>query len=677
MPFFSNPTTRAHHLAWFLPPLLFWGLIVLPSAMGAVWGSLDDPLVLILARAPFLDNLTGFGERMIPVHFVNHWLFYALAGENPEFWYLFQSLEFLLLVLLIYLGVSLATGRPWLGAGSASFFLISSPIAENAYTISKSESIMVLFYGLFVLVVVMCKNRMNGKKGKSGVIQKGFITLAFMIVILLAIFSKETAVTFILVGFGGMACGYVYRKVDNHVALHLFLLVTLAAFLSNVLFFCLKYFLSHGQAEGYTSFVPSLASIEANFSFYVNQTPDVLLLGLLGFFGCLAGFAAFDRRNTLTTALAWGMWAGGCAQFAILLAWRWPLAYYMLPVGICFNFSLAFFCSDLLDSVKVRPRSWQRAFLVSMPVVLLISAIYSIPYIHFIAHAQRGFDRVEDVIQNRIIEIDPAGKRVVDMDRTWFTEPPLQRTRLFHEKGRPDLRWVGAGELFQGFSKEQQRLYGNTTLPDLTLNPLIKGDLVLFQGSRYPFNNALRGIGNARTEPPDFDLKKTKAEQLTGYRFREVFRMEDATKVFSPLTFQPEELVFQGVLYEATKRLPTRYQWEGHYGDYTGKEALLKLKVLPGYSMGSLRISIPPDKRLVDALLPLHVTLIGQNGLTKELVLHKNALVHEIDVSELLKSSEGEIKLSVSKTWRPSDLGLGQDGRLLGVMAEYLSDNKP
>jgi hypothetical protein len=323
--------------------------------------------------------------------------------------------------------------------------------------------------------------------------------------------------------------------------------------------------------------------------------------------------------------------------------------------------------------MKTHPRRWKQIFLVVIALSLIASSAYSLPYIHFIANAQRGFDRMEDQLQEKVIEVDPVGKRVVDLDRTWFTEQPFQRTRLFKEKGRPDLKWIGAGELLHGFSKEQQQLYGNDTPPDLTLHPLNKGDLLLSQGSRYPFRIALRGIGNAKVELPDLDRKKTRAEQLTGYRFREIFRLKKSEKVFSPLTFQPEELVFEGVLYEATEKLPARYRWEGHYGDFTQKEARFKLFVQPGHPLGILRISVPASPKLMDSVLPLRVTLTGEEGLKKQVVLEKSCLVHQINISELLKKNEGEIKIAVSKTWRPCDIGLGDDGRALGVMAEYVA----
>ena len=659
---------------WFVPPLMLWALIVLPSSLGAVWGSLDDPGVLTMARAGFKGNLlNSCGERMLPVHFLNHWLFYIVGGADPSVWYFFQSLEFLLCIFLIFLAVGITTGRYWLGAVAATLLLTASPIAENVYTISKSESILIVFYGfLAVALSFWCyKKVQNGFDSSFAWRLACFIV--FFVVIILCIFCKETAVSVLSIGVTGLLVGFIYRKRDKKGLRNLFWVFTLAAASSILTFFVLRMLFSY-QTTGYTRFFPSISSISANLSYYIRQTPDVLLLGFLGLgTGVFASLRSFPA-NTLTMALAWSFLVGGFGQFATLLVWRWPIGYYMLPVAFWFCISLTLFMSGILDAFKIsdKLRKRNKQWLVAILAIVLISRLYSVPYIYFIAHAQRSFDRQEDAIQEKVIKLDPIWKRLVDLGRIWFTEPPFQRTRLFNEKGKPDMKWIGAGELFHPFSEGMRRLYNNDSPPDLDIEPLRTGDLVLLQGTRYPFRIILRGIGGTITDLPDFKGKIKKAEHFTGHEFKEVFRLENAEKVFQPWTFRPKELVFRSVLYEVAGKLPGSYRWEGHSGGWLGREAKLKVNVQQEEYLGSLHIFIPSNSQIVNSVLPIKLCLFGDDRKTMEIVIDKNSLSHRVDVKDLLDGPEGEIKIEASKTWRPIELGINQDTRELSVMAEYI-----
>ncbi len=256
--------------------------------------------------------------------------------------------------------------------------------------------------------------------------------------------------------------------------------------------------------------------------------------------------------------MIWGCLAGGWTQFGTLLVWRWPLGYYMLPVALWFCVSLPLLMANLLDSsgIGAASRGRGRGWMMAILAFIFISRAYSLPYIHFIAHAQRNFDRQEDAIQDKVIEMSPVNKRVVDLERIWFTEPPLQRTRLFTEKGRADIKWVGGGELFYGYTEDLRRLYRNAAPPDLTLQPLGSGDLVLMKGATYPFNITLRGVGCSKTNLPDFNVKEEQAEKATGTQLREVFRLENRSRVLTPWTFKPRELVFVSVLYKVQEEKP-------------------------------------------------------------------------------------------------------------------------
>jgi hypothetical protein len=155
--FEGKPVTK---VLGFMPPLILWAVIIFPSTFDAVWGSMDDAGALIMARAGFKGNLiASCGVRMIPVYFLNHWLFYVLGGTDAHLWYFFQSLEFLLVVLLICWSI---------GAIASSILLASSPIAQNAFTVAKNEITIVVFrafvvFGIYFLETVKAEIRVIGK----------------------------------------------------------------------------------------------------------------------------------------------------------------------------------------------------------------------------------------------------------------------------------------------------------------------------------------------------------------------------------------------------------------------------------------------------------------------------------------------------------------------------------
>ena len=112
------------------------------------------------------------------------------------------------------------------------------------------------------------------------------------------------------------------------------------------------------------------------------------------------------------------------------------------------------------------------------------------------------------------------------------------------------------------------------------------------------------------------------------------------------------------------------WTWVGRYGDgWIGDNAKLRLENMQQENMGVLRIYIPANQEML-SFLPIDISLRGDNRILNR-IIQKGNLEHEVDVSELVSNGSGNIHITVSKTWRPIDLGINEDKRSLSIRVEY------
>ncbi len=661
------------NILWFVPVIILWTIIILPSSFDAVWGSLDDGVTLVMGKGSFWNSFYPHSGRIFPAYWLHNYLLYHIVGINPNIWYFVQSIEFLVSAIFIYISLLWLTEKAWCGFLGLALLLTTSPISENAYTISKGEPRIVLFFSAIIfLLVAYLKKAKNNSTYPFSWRHHLHCGLVFLVVSLLAIYTKETAVTILLVGIVGLIVIYFSNKeIKLHPLTGILWNFTMAILLAVVFWLCIKIWVLHRSNEyDYTRFIPTWDSVIYNLRFYVFQLQDILILGVLGIIAGLIILHKLKKINkhlmpmmTVINILGWGSYISGITYFCILILWRWPTGYYMLPVSLLFIISFVLFTSALLR-ICIEDKVCSNRLLVFTLTMLIIgisTRAYSIPYIYYIAKAQRGFDKIETQVQMESMEILNEGGRIVDLNRLWFVEQPIQRNLLFSIFGRPDLRWIGAGELFFPYSEDTRKLFHNTSPPELERNPLHRGDIILVHDLEYPFPITLRGIGPS----PIVNIKE--AEALTGWMFTKIKKWEKSSIVFNPWTFRQGKLVFRSVLYQVIEPLHYRIKWEGRYSDHwIGDIAKLTFHAENGYPLGNLHIRAPNHQRV----LPIKVTI--QSEKTMSIILDGTNLQVRVPLSKILSGSAGCIYISVSKTWQPIDIIKDNpDTRVLGVQVEY------
>jgi len=176
--------------AWVYSPLLVCVVILLPRLLSAQFGFFDDAVTLTTARRIWAGQWSLGPDpngRFRPAY----WLFYALLvrlfGEHPA-WYFLTNLVLWLAITcgLIRLarGLGLGRGAAWM-AGLT--FVLSGPVLENVYTLSKPELPQAVLMMLLLLASGLYA-RPNSRPGKIALFL-GMAVLAF-----LACTAKETGV---------------------------------------------------------------------------------------------------------------------------------------------------------------------------------------------------------------------------------------------------------------------------------------------------------------------------------------------------------------------------------------------------------------------------------------------------------------------------------------------------
>jgi hypothetical protein len=533
---------------------------------------LDDGVVLRDARQGLAASFNPTAGRIMPVYWLHNWLLYRLGGANPTIWYTIQCFEFLLAAILLYLAVARLSRRWPAAALAAAVMLTSSPISENAYTISKAEPRVTLALAAIALILAsILRGALLDHSAQPGGLTLRLLWIALWLAGMIVVFSKESAITLATLGpFGVFFSCICLPRSRRASAVKTFLLISALLFSASFLLLSLRATVLQGTENAYTAFNPDWEVAIGNLRFYVNESPDVLITAAV----CLVlGIGRLwtsrrarpgrqsDEASDIEAVLGWTFLLTGMFYLLLLLLWRWPMNYYMLPVAACTSLSLGFLVASSgfkTQDIQGRSLRWGTTLLA---VVVGVTRLYSIPYAHFVATAQRGFDVIEDEVSREVIRINPIHRRVIDVERASFVEQPIQRNLLYRVQGNSDVSWVGGGELFQEYPEATKRLYGFYKPSPLEDSPPRIGDLILIQGSTYPFRIMLRGIGPHVTSIELAGRKVEALEERIGASLVDLRTWHYEWGVYKPWTLQRAKLVFQSVLYKASGPLdhsPTR-----------------------------------------------------------------------------------------------------------------------
>jgi len=670
-----SPSTVKQRVLWFGPILLLWTLIIVPSAFHAVWGSRDDGTTLIIAQAGLGASFNYYAGRVIPFAILHSWLIYQLGGVNPTVWYAVQSFEFLLMALLIYIAVGYLSNSWSSGALASAVMLTSAPMAENAYTISKAEPRVALFFFLtFLIVTFILRRVLFPMTVPLRTPLRLLWWLGLLLAIMLAVFSKESAIAIAAMGIVGTLVSFVQLPaLYREKAVWTFFKISIISILVAVSLIFVRARVLKSVDYSYTAFTPDLHLILDNVAAYVRQSPDVFLVA----FACLLfGVTRFwktrrdqvgmqNERCDASAVMGWSSLATAFAYFSILLAWKFHFNYYMLPVAGCVSLSTGYFGASTGDRRKdPRLLRWAGGILL---ITTAATRFYSVPYIHFIATAQRGFDQIDDATARVGFKGDSKYHRIIDIENLYFAEPPVQRNLLYRALSAAPFSWVGGGELLWQYPEALKQQYGTTAPSPLEGSPPNAGDLFLVESSSYPFNIYLRGIVPPVVTIAAADQLIKRLEERTGLTLAEFQSWHSEWSVYQPWTLRRAKLQFRSVLLKCSGALTYRIDWDGRFGDgWIGKEAAVHItedqNTLPG-RLHFWTVGLP-------WALPIQVTLTGDKVQRIELNLSHPDV--EVSIDKLLAARKGTIRMTASRTWVLKDFQpKSVETRALAVLVDY------
>lgn len=193
------------------PHVIACGLLVLlatflmaPRLASPRFGLLDDGVALHVSRAilesadagdlTLIFRLERDRGRFRPVYWAYYAGQYAIWGANPLGFFVGHWLSFVLTSLLVYGCVAVATNDRRASLFSGLAYLLSPPVVESYYTLSKPEPPLALWLAASLFFLVHSRATTVSNLGR----RRGlFAASAFFV--LLAYFTKETAHAMLLV----------------------------------------------------------------------------------------------------------------------------------------------------------------------------------------------------------------------------------------------------------------------------------------------------------------------------------------------------------------------------------------------------------------------------------------------------------------------------------------------
>jgi hypothetical protein len=645
-----------------LPIAALFCVVLLPSILLSKWFPLDlggmfEIGALFSEKLPWIISPYNGSGRYFPVYWLFSSLQYYFFTTHALPYFLLQSIILTGAIALTCKLVAQMTGRSrWITLLAVLLFF-NTPIAENSATMGKAEP---LSYFLIFLAIYM----FAGPRSPSAEIpRKKLVCIAFIFG--LALLTKETSLALM----GLAASGFVLTWIANRY----FLLVTsrsandyaklFGALVAGWVITKIPYIVFWDPADipTYLDYKITLQLIKTNFVFYASQQADVLVFAVLGFlFLTWRTVRLLKRRgdaggdSSAHHIFMLSLYAMGLAYYVVLMAWRWPMAYYMLIPSVIFRmttiYGLYFFFS----------KSRRKLTGTAIGIVIGASIVYSAAYLYYIVGSQISYSRLYTQAVKAYAQ-HSQGRSALIMENYPFYAEQVTGTHLimrfafdkwFRIGGVSDLLDGGSG------SSEIQRLLGiSDARMDANIDSLPKkNDFVLVFTGRKLATWFLRGV-------TPFIYEESAFTGLGTFDVEEVATNSIAMPAayFNIWTGKPEigltRLGFR--LYKVVSD-GHKFFWRYRYADgWVGAKATLLISEAFGRSP-ILKLSSP------SFVMPNRVTI------TKDGEPYR---VLEIKTPDeiILKLDEPSAKLAkyeftVDRTVAPADIGLNQDTRKLGIL---------
>ncbi len=423
----------------FILPLVIAILIMAPRLASPQFGLLDDGAMLAEVRQILSGDL-GMGHdlqagRFRPLYWGYFSLIYSLAGPNPFWFYIGQTCLLVILVLEIWILLKKMGAKPWQRLTASLIFLLSVPIIENFYTLSKGEPLQLVFLLLALIGLA-------GLKQKSGGARSWQLGIGIFFSVLAAMLVKETTLTLLPIAalWAGLAAFRGKRKLPKeHSAALIFLgaalLGILAAFGLRALWGTPA--LAGGTyTERYDFSLASLLNRMARwatlYAFYYHFLVPLALLTLILILKKDRGHWPMSLQT-----LNWSVWIAG--WIAALIPWEFTEAYYLLPFSLGIAVLSGLLAPGWLRLFKrTKANGWVQKTLFGLAAALFLMTL---PTITTHARTQLTIDRVNQNMLRSVQNITPPnGDVLIGMENPTEYVVNIERF-LLDRYGRADIEY--------------------------------------------------------------------------------------------------------------------------------------------------------------------------------------------------------------------------------------------
>lgn len=383
-----------------LIPFLLATLIMLPRLASPQFGFFDDARMLVqsedLLQGDFSMSVDKQAGRFRPGYWLYYTIIYALAGDRP-FWFFIGNL-FIFYVLLYEIRLILKN----MGLSSkqivatSTLFILTMPIIENFYTLSKGEPLQLVF--VLAAVILLSRVKYQNKVAWSRVILAALS-------ILIAILIKETAIVMVPIFILWAGINFFFKEPDSRIELKSSLSLFIAAILAVAVYFLLRNAWGATTLLGGTYTDRYLVDVSSLFqkllrwftqlAFYFHYLLPIILILLFLFF----------YKDSLTPKekrliFQWGFWS--LLWYGILVPWEYAELYYLLPFGFGVSILIGVLSSPILRSIKAMYK-FKRISLMTLTGFMGVLFLLTLPNYLTDAKTQLTFDRVNQKMLDFVV----------------------------------------------------------------------------------------------------------------------------------------------------------------------------------------------------------------------------------------------------------------------------------
>ncbi len=375
-----------------LIPFILATLILLPRLISPQFGFFDDANSLSQSQR-FLSGDFSMSHdkqagRFRPIYWLYFATIYALAGYHP-FWYFLGNL-ILLFILLIEIRqlIKRMGGSEWQILLTGILFVLSMPIIENFYTLSKGEPLQLVFLLAAVLAVAPKPGKKPLPFWKTGLIAMLFILLSFLV--------KETAVVIIPIIFFWLVFIFLSKDTPIRKDRNQYLTLFAASILASVLYISLRliikmpFFTSGSYTNRYLvdfgALLQKLLRWITQLAFYFHYMIPFILIVIL-----LICFSRSISKRLRFEVFRWFVW--WFFWFVILIPWEFAELYYLLPFAFGGIMLVGIISPAIVERFKHKKGFFDYAVMVLSIFSIILFAL-TLPNYLTDARTQLTFDSV-------------------------------------------------------------------------------------------------------------------------------------------------------------------------------------------------------------------------------------------------------------------------------------------